>query len=85
MFEIYVEEKLPSLQVDLMSSEGYDDATEKMIYNMFMKLMDRDAYGIINPTYKNKSTKIFQDLDEQLRGNIAQRKVDCSERLLDLR
>ena len=50
MFEIYVEEKLPSLQVDLMSPEGYDDATEKMIYNWFMKLMDHDTYGIVNPT-----------------------------------
>ena len=47
--------------------------------------MDHDTYGIINPTYKNKGTKVFQDLDEQLRGNTAQRKVDCSERLLDLR
>ena len=41
MFEIYVEEKFPSRQVDLMSQEGYDDHTEKMIYIWFMKLMDR--------------------------------------------
>ena len=85
MFENYVKEKIPSLKVDLMSPEGYDDETEEKIYIWFLKLMNRETYDIINPDYRNKGTKTFQDLDEQLRGTTEQRRYDCTGRLLDIR
>ena len=85
MFQNYVRTSLRSRNIDLMSTEGYDDEIEEKIYEWFLSLMNSETFDLIDPIQKNKGTKAFQFMDEQVRGTIEQRKFDCNERIIELK
>ena len=85
MFQNYVRTSLRSRNIDLMSTEGYEDDVEEKIYEWFLSLMKPATFDLIDPIYKNKGTKAFQFMDEQVRGTIEQRKFDCNKRIIELK
>ena len=85
MFQNYVRTSLRSRNIDLMSTEGYDDEIEEKIYEWFLSLMNSETFDLVDPIYRNKGTKAFQFMDEQVRGTIEQRKFDCNERIIELK
>ena len=85
MLENYVRTRLRNRNIDLMSTEGYDDEIESRIYEWFMSLMNSETFDLIDPIHKNKGTKAYQFMDEQLRGTIEQRKFDCNDRIIKIR